>query len=139
MIQIIFETSMAKIKLIDTITLRYSSKLWRIMLPVSAVLFLVIPNLIVIISAALLLRKARKAVTQKKKELKWQGVTTVVVTAVVYTVSYLPFNLYFTLEPHLEKNPRSFGPFSIHFYRVANGFIILNVLSNFFCVQSDGG
>ena len=91
-----------------------------------------IPNVVVIISTALLLRKARSSVKEKRKGLKWQGIITVVMTSVIYTVSYLPFNLYFMLEPHLEKDPVSPGPFFIQFYRVANGFVIINVLSNFF-------
>ena len=69
---------------------------------------------------------------KKKKGLKWQGIITVVMTSVIYTVSYLPFNLYFMLEPHLEKDPLSPGPFFIQFYRVANAFVIINVLTNFF-------
>ena len=106
--------------------------MWGILLPVSAVLVLLIPNVVIVISTVLLLRKARRAVRKKKKGLKWQGIITVVMTSVIYTVSYLPFNLYFMLEPHLEKDPLSPGPFFIQFYRVANAFVIINVLSNFF-------
>ena len=111
---------------------RYSSKLWKVLLPLSSVLVLLAPNIVVIVSTVMLLRVACKAASGARKSLRWQGISTVVLTAAVYTVSYLPFNIYFTAEPYLEKDPDKPGLFHVEFYRVASGFVIFNVLANFF-------
>ena len=110
----------------------YSSRVWKILLPLATLTFLVVPNAAVIISTILLLKKARKAAKTHRKTLKWQGITTVGLTALVHTLSFFPFIIYFTAEPFIEKHPQNPGPFFVDYYRVTNGLVILHVLSNFF-------
>ena len=52
--------------------------------------------------------------------------------ALIYTMSFLPYNLYFIAQPFVDKDPQNPGPFYLEYFKVANGFIILHVLSNFF-------
>ena len=126
-------------------TYSYSSEIWKYILPISALLVLVIPNIIVIVSSILLLKEATRVVrntrqslkggciTQNTRDgLKWQGITTVGLTAVIYTISFLPYIAYFIAEPFVVKVPGDPGPFYVEYFRVVNGLVTLHVLSNFF-------
>ena len=111
---------------------RYSSTLWKIITPLYALFFLFIPEVTVVISTLLILKKARKVVRKTQQSLRWQGVTTVVLTATVYTIACLPITIYFIAEHVVEQNPDKPENFYAKFNRVANGSLQLNVLSNFF-------
>ena len=102
------------------------------LLPFTALIFLVVPNVIVIVLTIMLLYKAKKAAKTHRRTLKWQGITTVGLTAFVHTLSFFPFIIYFTAEPFVKKHPQNPGPFFVEYYRVTNGLVILHVLSNFF-------
>ena len=104
----------------------------KIILPLITVIFLVVPNTIVIVSTIMLLYKAKTAAKTHRKTLKWQGITTVALTALVYTLSFFPFIIYFTAEPFVKKHPQDPGPFFLEYFRVTNGLVFLHVLSNFF-------
>ena len=56
---------------------------------------------------------------------------TVVLTAAVYSVSFVPITIYFIMKPFVEKGPEP-GPFYLEFYRVAVSASNFNVLANFF-------
>ena len=109
-----------------------SSKVWKILLPLLALIYLVVPNVIVIVSTIILLYKAKEAAKNNRQTLKWQGITTVALTALVYTLSFFPFIIYFIAEPFVKKHPQNPGPFFLEYFRVTNGLVFLHVLSNFF-------
>ena len=112
---------------------RYTSDIWKILLPAQAVYCLFIPNTIVVITTIVLMNTAIKAAKDHRKNLKWQGVTTVGLTAVIYTISVFPYVVYFIAEPFMTNdNPHNPGPFYVEFFRIANGVIPLSVVSNFF-------
>ena len=113
-------------------TYTYTSSLWKIVLPVNALIFLVIPGVAVIVSTVLILREAMKIVRETRESLRWQGITTVVLTATVYTTAFLPFTIYFLAEPFVQKDPDNPGKFYLEFRRVAKGALLLNIISNFF-------
>ena len=113
-------------------TYSYTSKIWKILLPIQAFIVLLLPNTIVITSTIILLRTAKKAAKDHRRSLRWQGITTVCLNALIYTMSFLPYNLYFIAQPFVDKNPQNPGPFYLEYFKVANAFIILHVLSNFF-------
>ena len=122
-------------------TYLYRSEIWEVLLPIIALIVLFIPNTIVITSTILLLIMAKRAVNVKvitravnvrREGLRWQGITTVCLTALTHTISFLPYNSYLVAEPFVEKDPLNPGPFYVEFYRVATAFIIMHVLSNFF-------
>ena len=56
---------------------------------------------------------------------------TVVLTAAVYSVSFVPITIYFIVKPFVKKAPEP-GPFYLEFYRVAVSAMNFNVLANFF-------
>ena len=113
-------------------TYLYRSEIWEVLLPIIALIVLFIPNTIVITSTILLLIMAKRAVNVRREGLRWQGITTVCLTALTHTISFLPYNFYLVAEPFVEKDPLNPGPFYVEFYRVATAFIIMHVLSNFF-------
>ena len=113
-------------------TYRFTSSLSRIFAPVCALLFVVIPVVTVVVSTVLILKQAKKVVRGTQESLRWQGITTVVLTAAVYTIAFLPTTIYFFAEPFLEKDPDKPGSFHIEFFRVAIGILQFQVLSNFF-------
>ena len=110
----------------------YTSEVWKILLPVMSFIMLFLPNTIVVISTAWLLFTAKNAVKDSRRGLKWQGILTVSITALLHTASFLPYNIYFMAEPFVQKDPVNPGPFYIEFYRASSGFMALHVLSNFF-------
>ena len=111
---------------------RYSSSIWKYLLPFLALLTLLVPNLTIIISTVLLLREARRVVGRREENLRWQGIITVLLTAAVYTLSFLPFTLYCLIEPSIPKDPDKPGTFYIYYFRISGALVCVNVLANFF-------
>ena len=111
---------------------RFTSSLWKILQPVNTLFFLVIPGVTVVVSTVLILREARKVVERTQENLRWQGITTVVLTAVVYLTAFLPITAYFFAEPYTKKDPDRPGMFYVQYYRFAIGINRINILSNFF-------
>ena len=111
---------------------RYTSPLWKVLLPVTALMFLVTPGITIVVCTVMILREARKVVKRTQESLRWQGITTVVLTATVYVFAFLPYAIYFFAEPFVHKDPDHPGKFYLEFYRVANGIFQFSILSNFF-------
>ena len=111
---------------------QYTSNLWKIMMPVTTLMFLTAPGVIVVVSTVLILREARRIVRRTQESLRWQGITTVVLTATVYMIAFLPVTIYYTIEPLIEKDPTEPGKFHVEFFRAANGILQISILSNFF-------
>ena len=115
-----------------TYNYKYSSKIWRISMPVTALLAHLCPNICIITSTILLLRDAKKVARRSQESLRWQGTMTVVLTALVYTFSFLPITVYFIVEPLVGRDPLKPGLFYKEFYRLSEAVLTINVLSNFF-------
>ena len=113
-------------------THRYTSTLWRILLPVSALFFLIVPGVTVVVATVMILREARKVVRRTQECLRWQGIATVVLTATVYIIAFLPLTIYLMAEPFAEKDPDEPGQFFTTFYKIASGIVEVTILSNFF-------
>ena len=109
----------------------YMSKAFRTLAPIVAFVVLFVPNCIIIVSTVLLLKEARKVVRGTNESLRWLGIMTFVLTAAVYSVSFVPITIYFIVKPFVEKGPEP-GPFYLEFYRVAVSAMNFNVLANFF-------
>ena len=89
----------------------YTSSIWKILLPIISLVVLVTPNVIIVVSTVLLLKEARRVVTDTRESLRWQGIMTVVLTATVNTISFLPLAVYLIAEPFIDKDPSVPGPF----------------------------
>ena len=110
-----------------------NSSIGKILVPIIAVLTILAPYAIILISTVLLLREAMKVVRARgnQERLRWQGIITVVLNAAVYTLSFLPMIIYFATEPLIEKDPMP-RHFFVEFYRVATSALSFNLLANFF-------
>ena len=113
-------------------TYKFSSDLWKILLPIFAALTLFLPNIILIVSTVLLLKEAMRVAKGAHQPLRWQGITTVLLTATVHIVSFAPLTVYHIAEPFLEKKPFAPGPFYFKFYRISGAILDVSVLANFF-------
>ena len=113
-------------------TYMYTKSVWDTLLPVTTIQVLFVPNVTIIVSTILIIRIARRLVNGTREKVRWQGITTVVLTATVYTLSILPITVYFVAEPMVEKDPFAPGPFFIEFYRIATSVLNYNILANFF-------
>ena len=111
---------------------RYTSTSWKIIMPLIILLFVMAPGVTLVVSTVLILKEARKVVRRTQESLRWQGITTVVLTATVYIAAFLPIGIYFMGRPFVEKDPEKPGLFYVEFPRVAVGILQLNILSNFF-------
>ena len=74
-------------------TYLYTKSIWKTLLPITALLALFLPNVTIIVSTVLILKIAKITVRRTQKNLRWQGITTVVLTATVYTLSILPITV----------------------------------------------
>ena len=89
-------------------------------------------SIIVFVTTVMLLVKARKVVERGGKSLRWQGIITVVLTAVVYFVSIIPTTVYFTAIYPFLKDQANPTLSAAHFSRVAHFLLQLNIMSNFY-------
>ena len=112
----------------------FLSPKWRLLLPISFLAIGVIPNIIIILTTAFLLYKAKTAISKRegKGKLKWQGILTVVLTASVYILSYLPVTIYFIAANFVKMDPAALGWFHLHYHRIAVSLTHTNIMSNFF-------
>ena len=110
---------------------QYRAAVWSWLVPVSAVLVGVVPNIITLISTVCIIRylvKARKVARSCRSKVVWHGLMTVVVTAVVSCLSSVPMATFFVTERlSLLK-----GETAAVYELISRYLTLLNVTSNFF-------
>ena len=74
--------------------LGFSDEVWRWLKPSLVGSFAVITNLIVIITTASLLKIAGNFARRKNNNMKWQGIITTKLVALVYFVSIFPYTIF---------------------------------------------
>ena len=103
--------------------------LWRILVPILTVLFGVIPVITVVTTSVLLVKHllhAREVALRTNSTVRWQGIVTVILTAVVYCISYLPTALHMILVKIVKNEVyKGVAP------RVVDTFMFFNVVANF--------
>ena len=111
----------------------FSAQVWRWLKPLLVGLFALIPNILVIITTVYLLMIARGSAQRGGDSLRWQGIITTILVAVVYCISILPYTIYtfigysgagFADDPH--------SLFRTHYNRVVKSFLYINTISNFY-------
>ena len=104
-----------------------SAPVWRSYLSLTYfALTTYLPNLVIFSITLLLVQyllKARKVTTRSGGNLRWQGLLTVIITASVYSISYLPYAIYFAVGARVK---------GIYFYRFAATCGYFNTVANFF-------
>ena len=113
--------------------LGFSADIWRWLKPVMVGLFALIPNIIVVITTVYLLIIARGFAQRGGDSLKWQGIITTILVALVYCISILPYTVYTFIgysSAGFADDPHSF--FRTHYNRLVKSFIFINTISNFY-------
>ena len=109
----------------------YSADVYRKLKPILVALFIFLPTCVVVTTTVLVLIIAKRVASRNRGSLKWQGITTTVLTATIYCVSVLPVFLYAAGEGKVGGE-KSSSFFHTYFYRIANLFLSLNTISNFY-------
>ena len=105
---------------------------WIWLEPLSSAVFVLFPNGAVLVCTALLLREAITMTRRSslRTSLKWQGIITTIVVAIVYCISTFPYCIYRLLAARVPESPGSI--FHHEFMRFAKSIIFLNTTSNFY-------
>ena len=115
---------------------RYSSPAWRWLQIVFSGTLGLIPITIIIITSALLvthLLKAKRSAERSRGSFRWQGLVTVLMTAALYILSYVPFASYVVVEAVAELTQSSVTSSAyILYYRVAKESMWFSVMYNVF-------
>ena len=104
-----------------------SSSAVKVIAILTTLLTLDLPTIVVVLavfSTLLFIYKSRDISTRCRGQRRWQGIVTVVVTATVYCISVVPSSIV-TLVTMSDSQ-------KIHFVRVAEFLIALNVMANFY-------
>ena len=107
----------------------YTSEAWYWLRPLFATIFVFLPSVFVVATTVALLVVARKIARRGQENLKWQGITTTVLVAVVYCVSVLPYSIYHFAASSVKDQS---GFLHNDFSRIAESFLCLNTISNFY-------
>ena len=115
---------------------KFTSEIWEKVLPILAVLFSFAPNIIIIsttIPTLKYLAAARKAARRVQGSIPWRGALTVALTAVVFTLSNLPF-VGFTIAETFVPPDRVLAMrwFDVHLNRFVTSLLYVNTISNFY-------
>ena len=113
-----------------TCFLAFSASSWKLLLPVSVGLLVLLPTLLTIGASAALIQHllyARAVARRTGSTVRWQGVVTVVLTATVYCVSFFPISLYLAVRSHVEDKERFIGLF-----RFGDAMKYSNTMANVF-------
>ena len=86
----------------------FTSNTWDWLRPSLAVIFLLAPNCLVIVTAVYLLIIANQFARRGRESLRWQGIMTTVLTATVYCISVLPYIVYIVGEGVLTVDDQFF-------------------------------
>ena len=108
----------------------FSSDVWKYLRPIAGIFTSMLPSIIVVSTTAWLIIEARKVAKRGRDSLRWQGLITVILTAVVYCLSVLPITLYHIMADFVKDDPK--GWFHVYFYRFSLAVICTNVMSNFY-------
>ena len=108
----------------------FSSDFWLWLKPLLTVPLSILPNIVVVITTIMLIVEAKNITRRGRESLRLEGIMSVVLTAVVYCLSTIPYTVYLVAAPHVKEDPP--GKFHVQFVRVAACCLLLNTVSNFY-------
>ena len=111
----------------------YSSQLWKKVLPMAGLIYLIVPNVTIVATTVPTLKylaDARKSAKRIKGTVPWQGALTVALTAVVSSISTLPLTVYVIGKNFVRKDHLDW--FHVNFFRISTFLLLINIMSNFY-------
>ena len=114
----------------------FSSRRWIFLQPPLTLLLGFLPTCVVVATSIYLLIKARQVARRGKESLKWQGITTTIMTATVFCVSWLPYLVMNIMGGFLKAEKEGVYLAAL---RTVVTLVYLNTMSNFFiyCLTVD--
>ena len=112
----------------------YSSSIWKYLLPFISI-FSGGPIIMVVATSVNILVIAKQVASSERKGLKWQGITTTVLTAAALCVSWLPWVVVVALDKGMEiqdSETVNHNTVTYVFVRIAFSFVSSNTMSNFY-------
>ena len=115
---------------LSTCVYTMSSDKWEFLNPLYLLLFSIIPMVTTVFITVLLFKHllyARKVAQRTGSRLRWQGLVTVVLTAGIFCMSYLPVSVFLAVQRFID-NPQDFE----YLHKTVHSVQRLNVMSNIF-------
>ena len=109
----------------------FTSVTWKWLGPVFGLFFGLIPLTTVTATTICLLKRAKNVVRRDRKTLKWQGIVTTILTAAVFIISYLPYQVY-RAGQFFTASYKSNSFFHVGYFRLTNSFLYLSTSCNFY-------
>ena len=113
----------------NTCDLNFKTAIWTWLRPLLTIIYSVIPNVLVTTSTTRLVIIAKQAAARRNKNVNKQGVFTIILVAVVYHASLLPYAIYNIAESKITDKTSFFHK---EYYRISVSFLSFNIISNFF-------
>ena len=111
----------------------FSADPWKWLKPFTFIVFMVIPNVLVVVTTIYLLIIAKRSVAKRgRNSLKWQGIMTTALTGSVYCISTLPYAVFRIGETIISPDNRAQSFFHTHYLSLANDFLFFNTISNIY-------
>lgn len=111
----------------------FRAESWKIIHPILSVIFSFLPNLVIILTTIPTLKylaAARKSARRARGSLPRQGIITVVLTALAFTISTLPYVIYRVVVKFIKHDCS--GWLNLEFYRIVASFLFVNTMANFY-------
>jgi hypothetical protein len=109
-----------------------SSEIWYFLSPILAFIFLFVPNCHVVATTIYMLVLARQVARRGRETMKWQGIMTTALVALVYCISVLPYGVYHIGNSFLDRVDESNKIFFTTYYKIVLSLAWLNTISNFY-------
>ena len=107
----------------------FKTEIWTWLKPLLTIIYTIIPNVLVTASTIRLLIMAKQAAARRNRHVNLQGVIAIILVAVFYHVSLLPFAVYNIAESRVADKTSFFHK---EFFRMSISFLSLNIISNFY-------
>ena len=107
----------------------FKAKIWKWLRPVMTIVYAVVPNVLVTASTIGLLILAKQAAARRNMNVNMPGVITIILVAVIYHTSLLPFTIYNSAESRVADKTSFFHK---EFFRISISFLCFTIISNFF-------
>jgi hypothetical protein len=95
-------------------------------------IFVFVPSCLVVASTIYLLILADQVARRGGEILKWRGIMTTVLTALVFCISLLPYVVYQVGKSIIKVDDESESFFHTEYRRIALSIVYLNIISNFY-------
>ena len=105
--------------------------IWSYLRPLLGCLIILPPSVTIVAASIYLLVIANRVARAGKTSLNWQGTVTIILTAGIYILSYLPYFVSLIIESLVDEETAR-GEAFIAFYRIALTLLSFNTFSNFF-------